>query len=60
MAKFQLNLTASGVALLGQALTSKVLTFTQMALGDGAYRGSAMTRTALVSEVKRVDITSAE
>lgn len=60
MAKFQLNLTASGVALLGQALTSKVLTFTQMALGDGAYSGSAMTRTALVSEVKRVDITSAE
>ena len=59
MAKFQLNLTLAGSALLGQVMTSKVLTFTQMALGDGVYSGGAWNLTALVSEKKRVDITSA-
>ena len=59
MAKFQLNLTSAGSALLGQVMTSRVLTFTQMALGDGVYSGGAWNLTALVSEKKRVDITSA-
>ena len=59
MAKFQLNLTSAGSALLGQVMTSRVLTFTQMALGDGEHSGGAWNVTALISEQKRVDITSA-
>lgn len=56
MAKFTLALTMAGANLLGKALTSKTLTFTKMALGDGEYSGSAVDKTALTAEKVRVNI----
>lgn len=56
MAKFTLALTSAGANLLGKALTSKTLTFTKMALGDGEYSGSAVDKTALTAEKVRVNI----